>query len=173
MAIGEASKIVRWYAYTGCLAVVPFVVAGFRLPWYGTAVVLSAALAAWGVLLTLIRPATASMPLPGVWAAAGLLTVYGTAMLLLHGTVSPGAVAAGGYGWALLVAALSYQRRYSAAVRSAAAASRARSSAGATASTSGPRASNWVYATGTDSTGSATVTQPSAPGGPAPSTASR
>ncbi|MEU7867035.1 hypothetical protein [Dactylosporangium sp. NPDC049140] len=121
MAIGEASNIVRWYAYAGCLAVVPFVVAGFRLPWYGTAVVLGAALAAWALLLTLVRPTAAAVPLPVVWVAAGLLTVYGTGALLLHGTVSAGAVAAGGYGWALLVAALSHQRRLRAATRTTAA----------------------------------------------------
>jgi hypothetical protein len=144
MAIGEASSIVRWYAYAGCLAVVPFAATGFRLPWYGTAVVLAAALSAWALLLTLIRPAAAAVPLPAVWAAAGLLCVYGTGALVLHGTVSAGALAAGGYGWALLVAAASYQRRYRAAVRSAAAATRARSSAGATTSASGPRASSWV-----------------------------
>ncbi|WP_433204118.1 hypothetical protein ACQP00_35335 [Dactylosporangium sp. CS-047395] len=144
MAIGEASTIVRWYAYAGCLALVPFVVAGFRLPWYGTAVVLGAALAAWALLLTLIRPTAVAVPLPAVWAAAGLITVYGTSALLLHGTVSAGALAAGGYGWALLVTAASHQRRYSAAVRSAASASSARSSTGATTSASGPRASSWV-----------------------------
>ncbi|WP_433617557.1 hypothetical protein ACQP2P_18335 [Dactylosporangium sp. CA-139114] len=115
MAIGEASRIVRWYAYAGCLAVVPFVVAGFRLPWYGTAVVLGAAMAAWALLLTLVRPTAAAVALPAVWAAAGLLTVYGTGMLLLHGTVTAGALAAGGYGWALLVAVLSHQRRRNAA----------------------------------------------------------
>jgi len=120
MAIGEASNIVRWYAYAGCLAVVPFVVAGFRLPAYGTAVVLGGALAAWALLLTLIRPTTAAVPLPGVWVAAGLLAAWGTGTLLLHGTVSPGALAAGGYGWALLVAALSYQRRVRAATRTTA-----------------------------------------------------
>src|SRR3954470_18180146 len=144
MAIGEASKIVRVYAYAGCLAVVPFVVAGFRLPSYGTAVVLGSALAAWALLLTLVRPAAVAVPLPAVWAAATLLTVYGTIMLLLHGTVSAGALAAGGYGWVLMVAAVSYQRRYSAAVRSAAAASSSRSSGGASTSASGPRASSWV-----------------------------
>ncbi|HTJ33438.1 MAG TPA: hypothetical protein VL738_09430 [Dactylosporangium sp.] len=144
MAVTEASKIVRWYAYTGCLSVVPFVAEGFRLPWYGTATVLAAALAAWALMATLIRPAVAGVPLPAVWAAAGLLALYGTGSLMLHSAVSAGALAAGGYGWALAVAALSYQRRYRAAVRSAAAASSSRSSGGATASASGPRASSWV-----------------------------
>ncbi|WP_432825104.1 hypothetical protein [Dactylosporangium sp. CA-092794] len=144
MAVTEASRFVRWYAYAGCLAVVPFVVEAFRLPWYGTAVVVAAALAAWALLLTLIRPAAALVPLAAVWAAAALLTVYGTIALMLHGTVSAGALAAAGYGWALAVAALSYQRRYRAATRSAAAASMARSSGGASTSASGPRASSWV-----------------------------
>ncbi|WP_432972345.1 hypothetical protein [Dactylosporangium sp. CA-233914] len=139
-----ASKVVRWYAYAGCLAVVPFLVDGFRLPWYGLAVVLGAALAAWSLMLRLIRPAPVGIPLAGVWAAAGLLTVYGTGTLLLLGTVSPGALAAGGYGWALLVAAASYRRRYSAAVRSAAPTISSRSSAGAITSASGPSASSWV-----------------------------
>ena len=133
MAGTEASKIVRWYAYAGCLTVVPFVAEGFRLPWYGTATVLTAALAAWGLMATLIRPAAAGVPLPAVWAASGLLALYGTGSLMLHGAVSAGALAAGGYGWALAVAALSYQRRHSAALRSG----------GAPTSVSG-RAGSWV-----------------------------
>ncbi|MEV8513722.1 hypothetical protein [Dactylosporangium sp. NPDC051484] len=144
MAVAGASRTVRWYAYAGCLTIVPFVVSGFGLPWYGTAIVLGGALAAWALMMALIRPAAVRLPMPGVWAAAGLLTVYGTASLMLRGTVSPGALAAGGYGWALAVAALSYQRRYSAAVRSAAAATMSRSCGGATISASGPRASSWA-----------------------------
>jgi hypothetical protein len=144
MAVAEASKIVRWYAYAGCLTVVPFVAEGFRLPWYGTATILAGALAAWALMATLIRPAAARVPLPAVWVAAGILALYGTGSLMLHGAVSAGALAAGGYGWALAVVALAYQRRYSAAVRSAAAASMTRSSGGATTSASGPRASSWV-----------------------------
>ncbi|MGI5242603.1 hypothetical protein [Dactylosporangium sp. CA-139066] len=149
MAVTEASKIVRWYAYAGCLSVLPLVAEGFRLPWYGTATVLAAALAAWALMVTLIRPATATAPLSAVWLSsvwlsAGVLALYGTGSLMLHGAVSAGALAAGGYGWALAVAALSYQRRYSAAVRSAAAASISRSCGGARTSASGPRASSWV-----------------------------
>lgn len=144
MAVTEASRFVRWYAYAGCLTVVPFAVGGLRLPWYGTVVVAAAALAAWSLLLALVRPAVCPVPLPAVWAGAGLLAAYGTASMLVHGTVTAGALAAGGYGWALAVAAVSYQRRYRAAVRSAAAATSSRSSAGATISASGPRPSSWV-----------------------------
>jgi hypothetical protein len=160
MAVAEASKIVRWYAYAGCLTVVPFVVGGFRLPWYATAFVLGGALAACALLMTLVGPVASRVPLPAVWIGAGLLAAYGTGSLMLHGTVSAGALAAGGYGWALAVVALSYQRRHRAAMRSAAAATSSprsstagvsaatatssRSYDGATISDSEPRASSRV-----------------------------
>jgi hypothetical protein len=144
MAMAEASRLVRWYAYTGCLAVIPFVIYGFRLPWYGTAVVLGGALAAWGLLLSVIRPAATRIPVAAVWIVAAVLAGYGTASLMLHGAVTAGGLAAGGYGWALAVAAVSYQRRYRAALRSAAERISSRSSSGARISASGPRPSNWV-----------------------------
>jgi hypothetical protein len=141
MAVAEASKIVRWYAYAGCLTVVPFVVGGFRLPWYATAVVLGGALAACALLMTLVGRVASRVPLPAVWIGAGLLAAYGTGSLMLHGTVSAGALAAGGYGWALAVVALSYQRRRRAAMRSAAAATSSprSSSAGISAATATSR----------------------------------
>jgi hypothetical protein len=118
--MAEASRLVRWYAYAGCLAMVPFVVYGFRLPWYGTAVVLGGALAAGALLLTVVRPAATRIPIAAVWTVAAVLAAYGTASLMLHGTVTAGGLAAGGYGWALAVAAVSYQRRHRAAARPAA-----------------------------------------------------
>jgi hypothetical protein len=144
MAVAEASTIVRWYAYAGCLAVVPVGVAGFFLPAWGTALVIAAALGAWALLLTLIRPDPARVWLPGVWALAAVLAAAGTSSLLLAGAVTPFGFAAAGYGWALAVVTLSYQRRYSAAVRSAASATSVRSSGGASTSASGPRPSSWV-----------------------------
>ncbi|MEV6931164.1 hypothetical protein AB0M46_42665 [Dactylosporangium sp. NPDC051485] len=138
------AKILHCYAWTGCLTIVPFVYEGFRLPWYGTAAVVAAALLAWSLMAMLIRPGAVIPPLPAIWAVAAILALFGTGSLMLQGTVSAGALAAGGYGWALAVVTLARQRRYRAAVRSAAPATMARSSGGSSTSTSGPRASSWL-----------------------------
>jgi hypothetical protein len=144
MAVTEATRFVRWYAYAGCLAVVPFLVRGFGWPWYAMGLLFTVAGLGWWLLLGLLRPAATEVPAAVIWGVAAVLAVYGTASLAYHGAVTLDGLAAGGYGWALAVAALSYRRRYSAAVRSAAARISSRSAEGSMISASGPSPRSWV-----------------------------
>jgi len=144
MAVTGASRFVRWYAYAGCLAGVPFLIRGFGLPWPAMGALFVIAGLGWWLLLGLLRPGETEVPAAVVWGVAAVLVLYGTASLAYRGAVTLDGLAAAGYGWALAVVALSYRRRCSAAARSAAARSSSHSGAGARISASGPRRSSWV-----------------------------
>jgi hypothetical protein len=148
-----APRGVRWTAYAGCAAFVPYLTvhglnttgvtpgsedhyhfdvplplafAVFVLALVGPAIFLLLGLVRpWGMVFprwTLVlagRRVPRFLPLSPVWLVAPTLALYGTAGPVyalaggadFWGLVGAASLAFGGYGWALLVAAISYYRR--------------------------------------------------------------